>query len=226
MKKLFTLITTASLLVVVLNSCNKENAPVPGSDSHREVDVPAIDVIVEEVPLAGFNDVVNNTNVDVVVVPDADYSMVVEATDVATLAEITPIISGGTLTVDAPAAVTDATIYVHTPVIGTVRVNKNGNMRTSGNYSQLNVEVKGNGSSTLTGTTTGLSVMGGGNGNVDALGMPAIDVVVNMKGNSVVRVAAQATLNVDLSGNAKVYYTGNPVIIKKLKGNAKLIKLY
>lgn len=177
-------------------------------------------------PLAGFNDVVNNTNVDVVVVPDADYSMVVEATDVATLAEITPVVSGGTLTVSAPAGVTDATVYVHTPVIENVRVNKNGNMRTSGNYSQLNVEVKGNGKSTLTGTTTDLNIMGGGNGNVDALGMPAIDVVVTMKGNSVVRVDAQATLNVDLGGNAKVYYTGNPVITKKLKGNAKLIKLY
>lgn len=226
MKKFFTLITTALLIVVVLNSCNKENAPVPGSDSHREVDVPAIDVIVEEMPLMGFNDVVNNTNVEVVVVPDADYSMVVEANDIGTIAEITPVVSGGTLTVSAPAGVTDATVYVHTPVIENVRVNKNGNMRTSGNYSQLNVEVKGNGKSTLTGTTTDLNIMGGGNGNVDALGMPAIDVVVNMKGNSVVRVDAQATLNVDLGGNAKVYYTGNPVITKKLKGNAKLIKLY
>lgn len=188
--------------------------------------MPAIDIIVEEIPLAGFNDVTNNTNIEVIVVPDVEYSMTIEAEDMATIEEIVPIISpSGTLTIDAPANVGDARVIVHAPVVGKITINKNGGITAHGDYSTLDIDMKGNGNGTITGTAQQLRIMGGGNGSLDALGMPAIDVVVNLKGNSSVRTSAQSTLNVDLGGSAKVYYSGNPAITKKLKGNSQLIKL-
>jgi hypothetical protein len=227
MNKLSTLFATILFLTGILTGCNKEQNPVAGSNSHKVLDAPAIDVVVEEMPLGGYTDIVNNTNFDVVVVEDVNYNVIVEAVDYATLATIEPTVSNGTLTISAPASTTttEATVYVHTPVAGKIDIKKDGNVRVNGNYSTLDVNLKGNGSGIISGTANLLRISGNGNGNLDALSMPAIDVVVNIKGNSQVKVAPQSTLDVDLGGNSKVFYTGNPIVTKKLKGNAKLKKI-
>lgn len=225
MKKLFTLLVTVAVAMILVTACNKEKNVVPGSKNHR-MDEPAIDVIVEEMEVGSFSGVRNNTNFDVIIVPSTEYGVVVEAQEVSAVETVTAEVNtSGTLTVTAPANVTEATVYVEAPVVETVEIVKNGNIRIEGNYTQLDVKLGGNGKAILVGSANTLRMSGNGNGQVDALGMPAIDVVVNMKGNSNTRVAAQNTLNVDLTGNSKVYYSGNPVITKKLKGNAQLIKL-
>lgn len=226
MNKLFTLFATTLFLAGILTGCNKEKNPVAGSNSHREAEAPAIDVVVEEIPLAGYTDIVNDANLDVVIVEDVTYNVIVEADDYFTLSQVDASVSNNTLTIEAPAGITEeATVYVHTPVAGKLTIKKNGDIRANGNYSTLDVSLKGNGNGIISGTANQLRISGNGNGQVDALSMPAIDVVVNMKGNANVKVAPQSTLDVDLNGNAKVYYSGNPNITKKLKGNSQLIKL-
>jgi hypothetical protein len=226
MNKLSTLFLSALVFGSLLSGCNKERNPIAGANSHKTLEEPAIDVIVEEIPLAGYTDIVNDANLEVVIVEDPIYNVIIEADDYATIAQIEAEVRGDQLIVEAPAAITEAaTVYVHTPVAGKLIINKNGNIRAQGNYSTLDVELKGNGSGIISGSANQLRISGGGNGQVDALSMPAIDVVVNMKGNAQAKVAAQNTLNVDLGGNSKVFYTGNPAVTKKLKGNASIKKI-
>ncbi|MCW5906232.1 MAG: DUF2807 domain-containing protein [Chitinophagales bacterium] len=227
MKKLSALLATVAVAMILVTACNKEKNVVPGSKNHR-MDEPAIDVIVEEMEIGSFSRLTSNTNFDVVIVPDVNYSVVVEVQEIQDIAVIDATVTkGGELTIEAPANLTDAVVYVHAPVIAIeeVKIGKNGDVRIDGNYGILKLDMKGNGDAILNGSANQIQIKGGGNGQVDALGMPAIDVVVNMKGNSNTRVAVQNTLDVDLTGNSKVYYSGNPVITKKLKGNAQLIKL-
>lgn len=226
MNKLSTLFLSALVFGSLLSGCNKERNPIAGANSHKELEEPAIDVIVEEIPLAGYTDIVNDANLDVVIVEDVIYNVIIEADDYATIAQIDASVSGSTLTIDAPSSITEeATVYVHTPVAGKIEIKKNGDIRATGNYSTLDVSLKGNGNGIISGTANQLRISGNGNGQLDALNMPAIDVVVNMKGNSQVKVAAQNSLNVDLGGNSKVFYTGNPTVTKKLKGNASIKKI-
>lgn len=226
MNKLSTLFLSTLAFGIILSGCNKERNPVAGANSHKTLEEPAIDVIVEEIPLSGFTDIVNDANLNVVIVEDPVYNVIIEADDYGTLAQIDPVVSSGTLTIEAPAAITtEATVYVHTPIAGRIDIKKNGSVRTTGNYSTLDISMGGNGNAILGGTASQLRISGNGNGQLDALSMPAIDVVVNMKGNGQVKVAAQNTLNVDLGGNSKVFYTGNPTVTKKLKGNASIKKI-
>lgn len=226
MNKLTTLFLSTIALSIFLTACNKEQNPIAKADSHKVLEAPAIDVVVGEIPIAGFTDLVNNANIDVVVVPDANPNVIVEAVDYTTLAQVDAQVTNGTLTVAAPAGMTsEATVYVHTPIVGKVKLEKQGNVQITGNYSLLEIQMKDKGGATLTGSATTLRITGKGDGTIDALGMPAIDVVVNMKDDARVLVAAQSTLNVDIKDNVKVFYTGNPTVTKKIKDSAKLKKL-
>ena len=226
MNKLSTLFLSTLAFGIILSGCNKDRNPVAGANSHKELEEPAIDVIVEEMPLSGYTDIVNNANLDVVIVEDATYNVIIEADDYGTLSQVEATVSNNTLTIDAPNnIIEEATVYVHTPVAGRIDIKKNGDVRATGNYATLDVNLGGNGKGIISGTASQLRISGNGNGELDALSMPAIDVVVNMKGNGQVKVAAQNTLNVDLGGNSKVFYTGNPTVTKKLKGNASIKKI-
>ncbi len=226
MNKLSTLFLSALVFGSLLSGCNKERNPIAGANSHKELEEPAIDVIVEEIPLAGYTDIVNDANLEVVIVEDVNYNVIIEADDYATIAQVEATVSAGTLTIEAPAAITtQAIVYVHTPAVHKVRLGKGGDMNITGNYANIEVDMKGSGNLKMTGNAIQMKIKGGGSGEVDALSMPAIDVVVNSKGGSLTKVAAQNTLDVDLNGNSRVFYTGNPVVTSKLKGNASIKKI-
>lgn len=231
MRKLFTLVITAVLLSAIVSSCTKEKEVVPSSTiDNRSLNGPAIDVVVNQIPVAPFTDVESDVDYEVIVVPDTKYNVVVQSDNYATVAGVSATVTGGSLKISGPATSstqsdTKTQVFVHTPVVERVVVGRKGSINTQGNYTKLDVVKIGSGNVTLSGTTNLLRILTIGAGTVDASDMQAIDVVVNSKGNATTTVAPQSTLDVKLGGNSKVYYSGSPSITQELKGNSQLIHL-
>ncbi len=230
MRKLFTLVITAALLSVIVTSCTKEKEVTPSLNNNRSLNGPAIDVVVNQIPVSPFTDVESDADFEVVIVPDSKYSVEVQAPDYATLAGVSATVTSGSLKISGPSTRstiedTKTKVFVHTPVIERIVVGRKGSINTQGNYTKLDVIKIGSGSVTLSGTTNILRILSIGAGTVDASNMQAMDVVVNSKGNASTTVAAQSTLEVKLGGNSKVYYSGNPTITQELRGNSQLIQL-
>jgi hypothetical protein len=227
MNKLPTLLFCTLATGILLSGCNKEPNTIPQGNKHRVVEEAVTGMVVEQTEVGSFLQLVNNSGVPIVVIPDSSYNVVVQADDVATLSSITTDVTSGTLTVNAPADIssTEATVFVYAPPVTMVTLGKNGSVEMQGTYSLLNVFMNGTGNLTLNGQAQSLQISGSGSGHVNALNLSAGSVAVSTKGAAVAKVAPLNSLNVNLNGNAKVFYTGNPAISKTLKGNSSLQKI-
>lgn len=209
---------------LTLNSCKKDNSIVAGNNSHRSVEEAVTGMVVEQEEVSSFLQMVNNSGVPVVVIPDTSYNVVVQASSVEALSSISTDVSSGTLVINAPAttSATEATVFVYAPPVEMVTLGGNGTIEMQGTYQLLDVFINGSGSVTLSGSAQNLQVSGNGNGHLNALNLPSGNVAVNLKGNAVAKVAPQNNLQVNLGGNSKVFYTGSPIVTKTLKGNASI----
>lgn len=73
----------------------------------------------------------------------------------------------------------------------------------------VSVNAGGRSELTISGRTKSLSAGGDRNGKIDALGLPVSEVVAKMGGGEL-SVKVDNTLDVDLTGGAEVYYSGDP----------------
>lgn len=87
----------------------------------------------------------------------------------------------------------------------------------------VTVELTGTGNITLTGQAQQERILVKGNGVVDAFGLTAGQVDIEVKGTGDCLVKATASLNVNISGNGNVYYKGFPVISTDISGNGNVI---
>lgn len=218
------------LLIAMLAGCNKhqdlstrgEKGSAISSITHKNLDGSLLEMSLIE----PFDAVSNDGSMKVVIVPDDIYAVgVASSTSDEQLVE-TRVVDGvlsvsytDESSVDNP----DNIIYVHSPVIEKVSTTRKGETEAIGYFNTLNVEMTGKGTMMLDGAVHTLNILAGGTGTVDAQGMPAIDVIVTGKSNGLIKVAPVTTLNVNVRGTAKIYYTGSPAVTSTLSGGAQLI---
>ena len=89
----------------------------------------------------------------------------------------------------------------------------------------LRADINGIGQCELTGTVTDQEIDINGIGKYGALGIESQNTSVEVNGLGDVKVTARATLNVGLSGGAKVVYDGNPTVTKQVSGGGKVMSL-
>ena len=219
-------------LVALFTGCNKQQVQdlstpgvkgtVTSKYTHKNLDGTTLLMA----PIAEFSEVKNDGSMKVVVVPDDVFAIGVAA---STSDEqlVSARVTDGVLTI----AYTDELgvdnanniVYVHSPIVDKMTMTRKGTVESSGYYSRLDVQMDGKGKIVLTGGIANLNILASGQGEVDAQGMPAIDVVVTGKSNGIIRVAPINTLSVTMRGSAKVYYTGSPAVSSSLSGGAQLI---
>mgnify|MGYP006156959605 FL=1 len=219
-------------LVVLFTGCNKqvvkdlstpgEKGTVTSKYAHKNLD--GTDLLLA--PIAPFSEVKNDGSMKVVVVPDDVFAIGVAASTTDEELVSTRVVDGvltvsytDELGVDNP----DNIVYVHSPIVDKMTMTRKGTVESAGYYSRLDVNMQGKGKIVLTGGIATLNIAASGQGEVDAHGMPAIDVVVTGKSNGIISVAPINTLNVNVSGSAKIYYTGSPSVTSRLGGGAQLI---
>lgn len=218
------------LLIAILAGCNKhQDLSTPGvkgsvtsSIKHKNLD--GTDLLLS--PITSFDAISNDGSMTVVVVPDDIYAIgVASSTSDEELVEARVV--DGVLKVsytdEAGVDNPDNIIYVHSPTIEKLTTTRKGTVESTGYYNTLDVDMQGKGTMILTGGIGTLNILAGGSGTVDAQGMPAIDVIVTGKSNGIVKVAPISTLNVNVRGTTRIYYTGNPAVTSTLSGGAQLI---
>lgn len=219
-------------LVALFTGCNKQQVQdlsTPGTKgtvtskyTHKNLDGSTLLMS----PIAAFSEVKNDGSMKVVVVPDDIFAIGVAASTTDEQLVNARVVDGilsvsytDELGVDNPNNI----IYVHSPIIDKMTMTRKGTVESAGYYSRLDVNMQGKGKIVLTGGIATLSILAAGQGEVDAQGMPAIDVIVTGKSNGIVRVAPINTLNVNVRGTTKIYYTGSPAVTSTLGGGAQLI---
>lgn len=220
------------LLIAILAGCNKhQDLSTPGvkgsvtsSIKHKNLDGTELELS----PITSFDQISNDGSMTVVVVPDNIYAIgVASSTSDEELVEARVV--DGVLKVsytdEAGVDNENNIIYVHSPTIEKLTTTRKGTVETAGYYNRLDVDMQGKGTMILTGGIGTLNILAGGQGTVDAQGMPAIDVIVTGKSNGIIKVAPISTLNVNVRGTAKIYYTGSPAVTSTLSGGARLIHL-
>lgn len=219
------------LLIALLAGCNKHQditkpgikGTVTSSIKHKNLD--GTELLMA--PVEAFSQVVNDGSMKVVVVPDDIFAIGVAAS-VADEQLVEATVVNGVLSVsysDENGVDNENNIvYVHSPIIDKLTMARRGTVESAGFYNRLDLDMRGKGKMILTGGIHTLNILAGGQGEVDAQGMPAIDVIVSGKSNGIVRVAPANSLRVDLNGGIKVYYTGTPTVTQRLRNGAQLIQ--
>jgi hypothetical protein len=126
-------------------------------------------------------------------------------------------INGGNLvvTIVMPA-------LVGTLITGSGTITETGNFAISGVFT---TSVTGSGTIKLNGgSADSLSANIDGSGIIKAQAFPVKDASATIDGSGEIDVAASDLLNAALSGSGTVFYTGNPIIIKKISGSGQVIK--
>ena len=219
------------LLIAILAGCNKhQDLSTPGvkgavtsSVKHKNLD--GSELLMS--PIAAFSEVVNDGSMKVVVVPDDVFAIGVAASTTDEQLVDARVVDGVlkvSYTDEAGVDNPDNIIYVHSPIIEKMTMTRKGTVESAGYYNTLDIDMRGKGKMVLTGGIHTLNILAGGSGTVDAQGMPAIDVIVTGKSNGIVKVAPMSTLNVNVRGTTRIYYTGNPAVTSTLSGGAQLIR--
>jgi hypothetical protein len=101
----------------------------------------------------------------------------------------------------------------------------NGELTLNGAAINLPVDLSGNAKLTVSGATLSLYGDLSGNGVLQAYGVTATDVDIAASGNAHAYVFPQQSFFVDVSGESRVYYKGNPSQTNfTTSGNGKIIR--
>lgn len=222
--------TIIAVSLIAITGCNKpqdlSSRGVKGSITstikHKNLDGTPLEMS----PINAFSEVVNDGSMKVIVVPDNQFSVGVaaSATDEQLVqTTVTNNVLHVSYSNENSVDNENNIIYVHSPAVTDISLAKKGDVEAAGTFTSLSLDVTGKGTATLSGTTGTLAITSSGTGEVDASGMPAINVLVTGKPKGGITVAPTTTLTVDIKGGI-VYYSGDPIINATLKDGAQLIR--
>lgn len=108
-------------------------------------------------------------------------------------------------------------------ISGTSKMEINGNFPEVSDYV---AEISGTGKIFYlgSGSSNNLKINLSGTGEVDFYNLAVKNVDATISGTGHAKVSASDNIEVEISGNAKLYYKGNPVINSKISGKGEIIK--
>ncbi|MDN3503966.1 MAG: DUF2807 domain-containing protein [Rhabdochlamydiaceae bacterium] len=88
----------------------------------------------------------------------------------------------------------------------------------------LHVEISGSGKLTANGSTQKENIIISGSGQFLGNHMKSSESHIRIAGSAIAKVNALDILNIVITGNGIIYYSGDPKVYKKITGNGSLIK--
>jgi hypothetical protein len=197
----------------------------------------------------GYTGVVSEGEFDVVIVPDTEFEVTIEA-DENLIQYIRTRLSGNTLIVDQGTrkclrSENPIRITVHMPHISSLNLTGSG-MITGDNIEsdELRVELTGSGRVDLRGLDVGLldALITGsgemifwgqaddtdlditGSGEIRAFHLESVNCIANISGSGNMQVRVEKLLTAYISGSGSIYYQGNPSVSANITGSGAVIK--
>lgn len=204
-------------------------------------------VIGENHSVASFHKIIVETDATVILSQDNSQSLHIRADDNLQNIIVTKI-ENGTLKISVPKCLSPTkiiNIFVSAKNIDELTLTGNGKIIAPSSLSaddikfvvggngeitidELHAEnvytqITGNGTITLAGNVISHTIESTGNGEVHAYKLKAINTTLNVTGMGNCEVNTENQLDVHITGNGKVSYTGNPETLSKvISGNGKL----
>ena len=198
--------------------------------------------------LNSFTGFVSEGAFDIVVIPDSEYSIEIEA-DENLIPYIRTRVSGGKLVIDTG---TRRCLQSDTPMFLTIRMpvvnymNLTGSGQITGDdlsAEDLRVEINGSGRVDLRGldvefldaliTGSGDFVFWGaanetdlditGSGNIDAFHLESVNCIASISGSGNIYVNVQSRLDAYISGSGSIFFKGNPTVNINISGSGSVI---
>jgi hypothetical protein len=198
--------------------------------------------------LEGFTAVVSEGEFDVLIVPDPEFAITIEA-DENLIQYIRTRLSGNTLVVDQGTrkclrSENPIMITVHMPQVTYLNLTGSG-MITGDNIEsdELKVELTGSGLIDLRGLNVGLldalitgsgeMVFWGnatdadlditGSGGIKAFHLESVNCIANISGSGNMQVRVEKLLTAYISGSGSIYYQGNPSVSANITGSGAVL---
>lgn len=185
-------------------------------------------VIREKRDLKGFDKVQVGGGFQVEIVAGKEFGVEVEADD-NLMPLVNTNVSGDTLEIGRQkgySAKNPIRIRISAPEISGIDTSGGAGVTVSGlKNSNLSIESSGGSKVTASGTTAKLTVEMSGGAKIVANDLAAIDVNVDGSGGSSVEVLVSGELRSDISGGARVTYSGAPAsIVTNKTGGARVVQ--
>ena len=122
---------------------------------------------------------------------------------------------------------TDYGVWVYVTVPNLESINSSGisEIISDGNldFAKLEIDISGKASIELLGEIDEQTIRSSGTINVENFQLETESTTINVSGSGNIEVSCIDELDIDVSGSAKIAYTGNPSITKKTSGSLNLI---
>lgn len=183
-------------------------------------------IVTEKREVSGFRSVDVGGVFQVEIVAQKEYSVEVEADD-NLIGLITTTVDGDTLRIESEKRLRSRSpikVRIFAPNIDGLQVSGAANVTASGLKSEaVKIESSGGSRVTVAGETVKLRVESSGGAKVNAGGLNAVDAEIDGSGGSSVEVSVTGDLRSDISGGARVKYSGTPAnIITNKSGGASV----
>lgn len=184
-------------------------------------------IVSEYRPQAAFNFIQEDGSINVVVVADTAYSVIVQSDD-NVLPYLQTDVDGNVLTIKFKRNFLikgdQTTVYVHCPTLSGAGIDGSGSITSNDSFSgqEVNLRVDGSGTMHLALTAAHVTAILSGSGDITLEGV-AQQYDANVQGSGNIRaydlIADNATAVINGSGNAFVYAFGNLQATIKGSGN-------
>lgn len=183
-------------------------------------------VVTEKREVSGFKSVDVGSVFQVEIVAQKEFSVEVEADD-NLIGLIQTTVDGDTLRIESDKRLKSRSpikIRISAPSIDGLQVSGAANVTATGLKSEsLKIESSGGSRVTVAGETVKLKIESSGGAKVNAGGLTAVDADIDGSGGSSVEVNVTGDLRSDISGGARVQYSGTPAnIVTNKSGGARV----
>jgi len=236
--KIITGFTGILFLALFTSGCRKDHWPF---NLHGEGPV-----VTETRVVSNFEGIRLKINADIHISKDSVQELSISAQQ-NIIDNIETYVTGNLLTIDFDRNVKHhlpIDVYIKIPMLNKIQIDGSGNVSTTGDFSESNVDLEINGSGningnffassissqisgsgdiSLTGTATNHYAQIDGSGNIYSFGLITDHTDIDISGSGNSEVFANQTLDVKISGSGDVYYKGHPTVTVNISGSGSVI---